>query len=357
MILILRSLMDSILKKIKIYYFLDYLKGFKDKYKFIDYKSNKKIFFMMTPSYGNLGDQAIEIATTKYLNDYFSDFQLIKVHLEDSYYEIPAIKSAITSDDLIVLQGGGNFGDLYYECEHARRYIIKKFQNNTIIFFPCTFTYTNSKRGRQEFLRSKKIYDKHKKIISMCRENYSYNFAQKKFNFLHCFLIPDIVTYLASEDDDSLDRKNILVCLRQDSESLLLNKRTELISDIFSKYRNAILIDTQVNRIINDTVRDVEVLSIINLFRTAKVIVTDRLHGLIFSVITNTPCLVFPSVDAKIIGTYTWIADLNYIKLFNNPVNICEEIEKLLHIDKSNPINFEHKYFSDLRKQMEDYMK
>lgn len=35
-------------------------------------------------------------------------------------------------------------------------------------------------------------------------------------------------------------------------------------------------------------------------FAKSKVIVTDRLHGLIFALITNTPCIVISSYNQKL---------------------------------------------------------
>ena len=34
---------------------------------------------------------------------------------------------------------------------------------------------------------------------------------------------------------------------------------------------------------------------------------------MVFSALTNTPCIVLPSKDTKILGTYKWISDISYI--------------------------------------------
>ncbi|WP_423202829.1 polysaccharide pyruvyl transferase family protein [Morganella morganii] len=64
-------------------------------------------------------------------------------------------------------------------------------------------------------------------------------------------------------------------------------------------------------------------------FSNSKLVVTDRLHGMIFAFITNTPCLVIRNSNHKIEETYkNWISNFNYIKLINDQeVNISEEIE------------------------------
>ena len=62
-------------------------------------------------------------------------------------------------------------------------------------------------------------------------------------------------------------------------------------------------------------------------FCSAKVVITDRLHGMIFAAITETPCIVFNNYNHKVEGTYQWIQYLPYIRF----VNDVEDAEKHLH--------------------------
>ena len=144
------SVSVKILRLLKLNHYWEFVKGKSKKDKYYEYKNIKKIFFLMTPTYGNVGDQAIEIATTEYLKYYFKSHVVIKVHLEDIYMEMSAIQNVLSKEDFIVLQGGGNFGDLYLECEKARRFIVKINPTVKIVSFPSTITYTNSKKGKRE---------------------------------------------------------------------------------------------------------------------------------------------------------------------------------------------------------------
>ena len=53
------------------------------------------------------------------------------------------------------------------------------------------------------------------------------------------------------------------------------------------------------------------------LFRSysgCELVITDRLHGMLFSAITNTPCIVFDNSYGKISSLYdTWLKDNNGI--------------------------------------------
>ena len=39
-------------------------------------------------------------------------------------------------------------------------------------------------------------------------------------------------------------------------------------------------------------------------FAGAQLVITDRLHGMVFCYLTNTPCIVFSNYNHKVLGTY-----------------------------------------------------
>lgn len=66
-----------------------------------------------------------------------------------------------------------------------------------------------------------------------------------------------------------------------------------------------------------------------NLFKSAKLVITDRLHGMIFCYLTNTPCLVFQNNNHKVRETYEWIKGNKNITLVEEFSQ--EKIEKFLN--------------------------
>mgnify|MGYP002520369981 CR=1 FL=1 len=61
-------------------------------------------------------------------------------------------------------------------------------------------------------------------------------------------------------------------------------------------------------------------------FSRAKVLVTDRLHGMVFAAITGTPCIVLSNYNHKVKGTYEWIRYLPYIRYAES----VDDVEKYL---------------------------
>lgn len=325
-----------------------YIIGYKYRKSFDEYKKRKKVFFLMTPSYGNLGDQAIEVATTKCLEKHFQEYTIIKIHLQDTGKYLRAVKRTLGKDDIIVLQGGGNFGDLYPSCERARRRIVKAIKHKYIISMPSSIHYLNTLKGRIELARSRRIYNK-KNFICISRDHFSYEFAKNKFSNCINLLSPDIVLYLQEKRTEK-NRTSVLLCVRTDKESAIGNEREHIVDLLFKKYDEAIITDTQLYRDISDVNKKNEVESILRVFRNAKIVVTDRLHGLVFSAITNTPCVVIESKDKKIEGVYEWLKNnQNIVFCPASQISTIEEIvDKLLCCSTKNEFN--------LTEQIDDIM-
>lgn len=51
----------------------------------------------------------------------------------------------------------------------------------------------------------------------------------------------------------------------------------------------------------------------LNEFSKNELVITDRLHGMIFSVITGTPCIAINNLSSKVQGVYRWIQELDYV--------------------------------------------
>ena len=65
-------------------------------------------------------------------------------------------------------------------------------------------------------------------------------------------------------------------------------------------------------------------------FNRAKLVITDRLHGMIFAAITETPCVVFGSYTHKIVESYKWLKDLEYIKFCEDINDFEEKIDEVV---------------------------
>lgn len=295
---------------------------------FITRQNNEKIiFFLLTPSYGNIGDQAIELATDVFLEKHFSDYRIVKVHLESIYSKLKCILKVISPKDIVLVQGGGNFGDYYIEVELARRFIVRKIKRNKIFCMPSSIGY----KSKLQLFLSKRIYGKNKNFNIVTRDIYSYNFSLKQFPFNRSILVPDIVLSIYPSFCN-IRKDQISVCLRSDDEIYENVDRSKIIKCLydmnFDEY--VYIFDTLIARTVPDELKMFEFQSMLMNFYRSKLVITDRLHGLIFSYITNTPCIFYRSKDTKILGIYEWIKSSSYVKMIENFDQLSRSISCLL---------------------------
>ena len=64
-------------------------------------------------------------------------------------------------------------------------------------------------------------------------------------------------------------------------------------------------------------------------FKMAKLVVTDRLHGMIFAAITGTNCIVLNSRSRKLKGCYEWIRSLGYIRCADDVEDILIQYSQM----------------------------
>ncbi|NNU74906.1 glycosyltransferase [Clostridium estertheticum] len=319
-------------------------KGSKEtKYLYETKTKQKRIFIIGTPNHGNLGDHAIAYAEEKILKDNFKDFIIIEIVTADIIKHIKNLKKNVKKEDVFVLQGGGNLGDEYIWEEEGRRKIISEFKDNKIILFPQSIYFKETLIGKTELSKTKTIYNEHKNLIMVAREETSYNIMKETFVNSKVILTPDIVLYL-NETYPKLERKGVLLSLRQDKEGLLTSQQKDNIrSEAQSNFDKIIITDTVdvvtmhedkiLQYMINLNQREKRLKAKWKQFKEVELVITDRLHGLVFCAITSTPCIVIANYNHKVKDTYAWLKDLNYIKFVNDVEEIPGLIKELKRIE------------------------
>ena len=128
-------------------------------------------------------------------------------------------------------------------------------------------------------------------------------------------------------------RDGVLLCFRDDQESTLSKAFILNIRKICKKtFTKIALTDTVTNANISPSLRENALFEKWNEFAGAKLIITNRLHGMIFAAITNTPCIALDNSTHKIKYSYTWLENLNYIEFVDRIEDIEKAINKLTQI-------------------------
>lgn len=293
-----------------------------------------KIWFLDAPDYGNIGDQAIAFAIHVFCEQNLSDRELVEFQEGSVLQYIKWIKSKIKKEDIIVLQGGGNFGDLYPKYEFVRRMIIRKFPENRIILFPQSAFYKSNRRGKHECDIAKKVYGNHKRIILFARDSYSYEIMRGLFPDTDVRLCPDIVFSLIGIVRGE-ERRGMGICLRNDKERIVIHDKIKTqMQHIEGYYSHVEKFDMicDWNGYIDKDIRKKIVLEKLKEVSNFEVIITDRLHGMIFSYITFTPCISLDNSTGKSAGTYhDWLTNVKSVFFVESDCNYIE-----LPIETSN---------------------
>lgn len=293
------------------------------------YKRTHKnpVFLIFTPSHTNLGDHAIAWAEQILLSQIGVDYYEIT---GDQLYPLASYGYIeILNGTKIFINGGGNFGNLWPEIERMNRIIVQNNPNSMICFLPNSICYSEDAQGVQEMEISKKIYNNHNKLFIYAREELSYSIMQQQYKNVR--LAPDMVLSMDYSTPYPEVRTGCILCLRNDVEKLLTVDDTEQITQIVHGIfgRNTVFSSTLADGPVSVDRRQEEVRKKLDEYKKAELVITDRLHGMIFAAITGTNCIVLNSRSRKIRGCYKWIDSLGYIRYAENVDDILNQYQKM----------------------------
>ena len=319
-------------------------------------KNRKTVSIFGSPGHSNMGDQAQMYCIQKWINQNFEEYQCVFFTLRTSTDKvIRHLRKQINSDDLLMFHSGYHLTDLYREKDVYCK-IAQLFPDFKIFIFPQTINF----KDKDEEKKIATIFNKHGKITLCCRDELSYQNAQKIFVNCRLLLYPDIVTSLIGSKHYTNNRQGILFCMRNDIEAFY---KVETIQKLRDKFENITteMTDTTISipySIINEgSNREKLLIEIFEQFSKYKLVITDRYHGTIFSLIAGTPVIVVSSTDHKLSSGVKWfpVEFENYVKFAPD----LEDVPQLVHDILSNENltyhlmpYFEENYYSVLKSKL-----
>ena len=309
--------------------------------------ADKTIFLLGTSDHGNLGDHAIAWGERVILQEYFPDHAIIEIsrdYLTGELGELVwglGLERYMRQSDLIALIGGGNLGNLWIGNEIVRRLVIDKFPDKKIVIFPQSIYFTQDDDGRKELALSQRIYNAHKDLHLMTRDENSFELAQKIFPEINNYLMPDAATALHGLlDDVDVEREGVLFVLRGDKEKVRDDGKIKTLQESFAAANIPFdVIDTVIKGKVTAKEREQKIRDVLMKIRKSKLVVTDRFHGVIFSFITRTPVLAFKSFDTKISSGIKWFE--NFRSVFYAENKSWASIEEFINLALGDSTAFE----------------
>lgn len=297
-----------------------------DYYRYLRTPKGRKCYVFGTPLHSNIGDSAIVLAEHAFLKSYLG-YEPIKEIAAYEYTEYKdTILRALGKHDVICLHGGGNMGDTWYPEETMRREIVTEFGDRPMIVFPQTIHYSDTALGKARASESVQYYNKQGNPTLIAREKVSYQIMKELYPQAEIMLIPDIVLSATMETFgvERQRREGIMLCMRNDAERALAEEDYDRIQHMIQPLCMPVRrTDMHTDRQVTKENRAECVKEKMTEFARARLVITDRLHGMVFAAITGTPCVVFSNYNHKVRGTYEWIKYLPYIRY----VESVEEME------------------------------
>ena len=297
----------------------------------------KKVYCLATSTYKNSGDSAIVLAQRIFLGKCGFKDNHIKEFTQAEFIEYSVLmKRYIGHRHIICLHGGGNFGNLWYGEELFRYRVIDAFFNNPIIIFPQTIYFTDDEAGKKALQDSFSHYENHKQLTIVARERTSYSMLNRLYHNPEKILTPDIVLSTTMSDYGVTvgTRKNVLLVFRSDIEKNMSDDdRLSIFQYLDDNNLPYIQTDMYASFSVTKENRMERVREKMQEFVDAKLVITDRLHGMIFAAITETACIVFSNNHHKIRDTYDWISYLPYIQYVQNVDEAITKIPDFLTLE------------------------
>jgi exopolysaccharide biosynthesis predicted pyruvyltransferase EpsI len=288
--------------------------------------------FLDYPNHLNIGDHLIGLGSLLYLTD-VNQTEVNYIASDKDFNEDSFLTTSQNSP--IVFHGGGNLGDLWPKHQNFREHLIGKYKDREIYILPQTIYF----REPQNLEKAKQVFNSHPNLTLFCRDRVSYEIAKKHFYDCQIKLAPDMAfqlleprykledlqvgsktgesLYLKRKDKENSDKFHIdassyIDCVEDWISFNEIDNRAAQISrlqrDIFpdvirGKFYHktkAMALEKQ-NLTLNLLYMGVQQLSKYSL------IVTDRLHGHILSILLGIPNIFMPNSYHKNQAFYeTW---------------------------------------------------
>lgn len=263
--------------------------------KIADLIGGRSVHFTDIPVHGNIGDLLIMKGTVRFLEKYG-----INCALSAAYFNYSP--KWLGPSDVLLLQGGGNLGDLYPGPQLFRERCIDELKENRIIILPQTIHFENEESRS----RCERIFSAHPDLHICVRDAKSFESAHAMSD--NVYLMPDMAHQLWPLQRTAPVIGNRLGIFRMDEESagaierhcdyttdwprLVGRRRARFIRTIhqLSEAFHATNLDkwsSAYQSLMWARYSDILISEAVTLFSSYETVMTDRLHGHILSCLMN----------------------------------------------------------------------
>ncbi len=321
------------------------------------------IFYIGVPAHANLGDLAQGICIRRWLKESYPSTAVIEIEtdaLVNTHISLlQKLKKHYHNGDMIVYQSGYTTTDLGGHADEMHRAVMNILPEAKMLMLPQTIFFQNEKNKQ----RTAQCYNRMKYMLFLARDRMSYNIALEMFPDISVHKFPDIVTTMIGKYNFDYEREGILFCCRNDKEKFYTDKE---IDDLISKCTelcNVERTDTTKSEKTKDIIKNAEkyINAEIDRYAHYKIVITDRYHGTIFSLVAGTPVIIIKTTDHKVITGAEWFNGIydDYVYLAKSLDEAYILAKKILKktLDYKLHSYFENEYYKKLTEIFEQTLK
>jgi exopolysaccharide biosynthesis predicted pyruvyltransferase EpsI len=301
------------------------------------------------PDYTNVGDSAIWAGEVQYLR---SHGIRIVYRCDFRHYSRERLHRALKGGGILLLQGGGNLGDLYPQHQDFRERVVEDFPESSIVVLPQTIYF----RGADALAKARGAFDAHRDLTLLVRDQRSLEFARNEFRATS-LLCPDMAFMLGPLARPQGPDLDVLWLWRNDTESAgwapvgqqvarldwldeppaPLGRLVEHLEPLRGFYPDRLRFLLRVLRRAREVLarkHDAQARKRVargcRLLSRGHIVVTDRLHGHILSLLLGIPHVLLDNSYGKVKSFYdTWMADSNLVRWASSPHDVADQVERL----------------------------
>lgn len=317
-------------------------------------RQRSRIYYIGIPAHNNLGDLAQGVCIRRWLKKHFENREIVEIEtnaLVNTHFSVKQLlKNTFDAEDIVVFQSGYTTTDLGGYADEMHCEVIKLLPEANMLMMPQTIFF--EKEERKENTSS--IYSSAKNMMFLARDKVSFAMAQEMFPLLAVYLYPDIVTSLIGSFCFDNVRKGVLLCCRDDSEKFYSDDQIATLMHRLEEFSLVEKTDTTKRISRSEIVKNAEkyIMEEIERYSRYKVIITDRYHGTIFSLIAGTPVIIIKTTDHKVTTGAEWFRGIydDYVYVADSLDDAFEMSKKFLKKELSHKIEpyFEKEYYSQL---------
>ena len=163
------------------------------------------------PNHSNVGDSAIWLGEIAWLA---AAGIRIEYRCDVKSYSPAAVAQSLGDGGTIFIHGGGNFGDLWPRHHRLRETVVRDFPDRPIIQFPQTMHFSS----RDSLARTRSVFNAHPNLTLLVRDTTSLDLAQNEFR-ARSVLCPDMAFRLGPLARPRSPEADIIWLRREDIEA------------------------------------------------------------------------------------------------------------------------------------------